>query len=63
MIFIGDTEKGEQVKYIQADPTSFKDLEIISEKDFVVKDISNKISEIKSDIKEEDSEDESEAHF
>ena len=64
MMFIGEIEKGEKVKYIQANSTTSKKLGIISEKDFMVEDTSSKDDGAESDSEEgENFEDESKADF
>lgn len=53
-MFIRDTKNGKKIKCIQVNPITFKELRIISKKDFMVKDISSKDSKIESDTKKED---------
>lgn len=60
-MFIKDTKQREKVKCIQVDLISSKELNIISEKDFIVKNISIENDETESDTAEEDFEDKSEA--
>lgn len=63
-MFIGDTEEEEKVKCIQVYLTISKELGIISEKSFVVKNKTSEDDGLKSNPEQDkDSEDESDSDF
>lgn len=53
-MFIGDGKRRKKVKCIQANSTAFKELSLISKKDFIIKDMSNEDNEMELDSEKEE---------